>query len=68
MCCVGTYKLGEFMQNFTNFWTRAKTGATLVVNGLKSVGLGLSQLGLGLLNLVWVGEAPVVKRSRKKSR
>jgi hypothetical protein len=56
------------MQNFTNFWTRAKTGVTLVVNGLKSVVLGLSQLGLGLLNLIWVGEAPVIKRSRKKSR
>ncbi len=70
MCCVCTYNLGEFMQNFTNFWTRVKSGSLRTVNGLKCAGLGVAEVVHGLLNLVWLGSEPVVKtksRSRKKA-
>lgn len=58
------------MLNFTNCWTRVKSGSLRTLNGLKSVGLGLVDIVHGLLNLVWLGSEPVVaaKRSRKSVR
>lgn len=59
------------MQNFINFWVRVKSGAVRTFNGLKCAVLGLAEVIHGLLNLVWLGEQPVVKaksRSRKSSR
>jgi hypothetical protein len=56
------------MLNFTNCWTRVKTGSLSTVNGLKCAGLGLVDIVHGLLNLVWLGSEPVVAAKRSRSK
>lgn len=57
------------MLNFTNCWTRVKSGSLRTVNGLKCAGLGLVDIVHGILNLVWLGTEPAVKapKSRRKA-